>query len=160
MLPHPQPHTAMRGHSEKAAICKLGREPSPDPDCAGSWSWIFLPLEPWEINSVVEAAQPVVFVMAAQAKTRALTTKPSVTDWPRSDTYASSIGQIPSLLEFGTHTGKVQSALVTCKFGNPGVIIFRLPLICREMKMKLGMWTKARTRKRKSILPEFLTAST
>ena len=76
--------------------------------------------------------------------------------WPRTDAHPN-IRQVPSLLELGMWTGKIQVGLVTRKPGSPRVVIFRPALVCRERKMKLGTWPEVRMRKRKRILPEFLT---
>lgn len=45
--------------------------------------------------------------------------------------------QIPSLLDFGTQTGTVQSGAVTRKPGSPGVTILGT-LVCGEKKMEHG----------------------
>ena len=156
--PTPPHHPRPWGHSRKAAIGKPARQLSLHPDYAGYWSWTFQSPDSWEINSVVQAIQPVVFYSGSPSWLRQGLHQRPFREWVAKGGHLRKQHQTGS---FSSRTwdiqGKVQSVLVTCKPGSPGVIIFRL--LSAEMKIKVDAWTGARMRKRRGRLPKFLTAS-
>ena len=57
----------MWGQSKKAAICKAGKDPYQEPDCADTLILDFQPPELWELNAFCLSQSPWYFVMTAQA---------------------------------------------------------------------------------------------